>query len=99
MFIGFAITFALSSGMSLLFLITKSEYSAIYEPISYSVYIFQIVINVIAAILIYADMKRLSVKSNLVVIITVLFSLIGIVMFFILANRERTQTQMPPEIK
>jgi hypothetical protein len=44
-------------------------------------------------------MKRLSVKSNLVVIITVLFSLIGIVMFFILANRERTQTQMPPEIK
>jgi len=48
----------------------------------------QFIINIIAATLISKDLKKINIKNNLIVVMTVLFSLIGIAMFFITANRE-----------
>ena len=51
-------------------------------------WVIQLVINIIVAILISKDLKRLNIKNNLIVVMTVLFSLIGITMFFIMINKE-----------
>ena len=51
-------------------------------------WLIQLIINIIAATLISKDLKKLNIKNNLIVFMTVLFSLIGITMFFITTNRE-----------
>lgn len=53
-----------------------------------STWIIQLIINIIAAIWISKDLKKFNIKNTLIVIMTVLFSLIGITMFFITTNRE-----------
>ncbi len=47
-----------------------------------------IIINIIAAILVSKDMKRYNLYNNLIIVMTLFFSLIGVTMFFITANRE-----------
>ena len=58
------------------------------EILSSSTWLIQLIINIIAAILISKDLKKYKMKNNLIIVMTVLFSLIGITMFFITANRE-----------
>ncbi len=53
-----------------------------------SSWIIQFIFNIIAAVLISKDLKKVNCKNNLIVIMTILFSLIGITMFFITLNRE-----------
>jgi len=53
-----------------------------------SSWIMQFIFNIIAAVLISKDLKKINYKNNLIVIMTMLFSLIGITMFFITLNRE-----------
>ena len=53
-----------------------------------STWIFQFFINVIVALIVINDSKKLDMKNNLVIVATILFSLVGVCMFLILANRE-----------
>ena len=87
-FIGYALTFLVSNVIDRLISDTiNNEY--LYSTLLKSLpLLIQFIINIIAAILISKDFKKLNVKNNLIVIITLLFSLIGITMFFIITNRE-----------
>jgi len=55
-------------------------------------WLIQLIINIIAAILISKDMKRINIKNNFIILATIFFSLIGISMFFITANKEIVKT-------
>ena len=87
-FIGYSLTFLISTGTQ--YLIPSAnigEHDFIGFLLS-STWIIQLIINIIAAILISKDLKKLNIKNNLIVVMTVLFSLIGITMFFIMTNRK-----------
>ena len=87
-FIGYAIAFIISN---IVFrLIPNGNESGIMLKSYLSTFsiIVQFIINMIAAILISKDLKRLNIKNNLIVIMTLLFSLIGITMFFIITTKE-----------
>ena len=87
-FIGYSLNFLL------LTLIQRFIPSAIagnfdfMEVLASSTWLIQLIINIIAAILISKDLKKYHIKNNLIIVMTVLFSLIGITMFFITTNRE-----------
>jgi len=87
-FIGYSLTFLISTIIQRLIPEANTGNSSIIGFLSSSTWIIQLIINIIAAILVSKDMKRLDIKNNLIVAMTVLFSLIGITMFFITANRE-----------
>ncbi len=51
-------------------------------------WIFHTLINLIIALFIINDSKKLEIKNNLIIVATVLFSLVGVCMFLLIANRE-----------
>ena len=53
-----------------------------------STWIIQFIVNFIAAMWVYKDMKLCEIKNKLIVVMTLLFSLLGVTMFFITINRE-----------
>jgi hypothetical protein len=57
-----------------------------------STWIFQFFINVIVALIVINDSKKLEMKNNLIIVATILFLLVGVCMFLILANREITKS-------
>ena len=88
-FIGYALTFIISSAIQRLnpnTIIRTTEFIGI---ISSSIWLIQLIINIIAAVLISKDLKKMEIKNNLIVLMTVFFSLIGITMFFITIIREK----------
>ena len=90
-FIGYSLTFLISTLIQRLIPSVTSVNRGntdIIGILSSSTWIIQLIINIIAAILISKDLKKLEIKNNLIVIMTVCFSLIGITMFFITTNRE-----------
>jgi hypothetical protein len=87
-FIGYFLTFFISVVIQQLIPIVNTGAPDIIGFLSYSTWIIQFIVNIVAAILVSKDLKRWSIKNNLIVVMTVLFSLIGITMFFITANRE-----------
>ncbi len=91
-FIGYALTFFISTIVRWLIPETNTSNLDLISFLSSSTWIIQLVINIIAAILISKDLKKLNIKNNLIVVMTILFSLIGITMFFISANREINNT-------
>ena len=50
--------------------------------------IFQMFCNVIISLFVIEDSKKLEIKNNLIIVATIIFSLAGICMFLLLANRE-----------
>ena len=87
-FIGYSLNFLISTGIQYLIPIANTGEPNTIGFLSSSTWIIQLAINIIAAILISKDMKKLNIKNNMIVVMTVLFSLIGITMFFIMTNRE-----------
>lgn len=87
-FIGYSSTFIVSIVIQRLIPSVNIGNPDIIGFLSSSTWLIQLIVNIIAAILISKDLKRLNIKNNLIVVMTVLFSLIGITMFFISANRE-----------
>ncbi len=87
-FIGYSLTFLISTIIQRLIPEANTGNPYIIGILSSSTWIIQLIVNIIAAIFISKDLKRLNIKNNLIVVITILFSLIGITMFFITANRE-----------
>lgn len=57
-----------------------------YTMISKNVFIFKVDTSV--ALIVINDSKKLDMKNNLIIVATILFSLVGVCMFLILANRE-----------
>lgn len=87
-FIGYALTFLMSTLSQRLIPDVNTGDSGIIGVLSASTWIIQLIINSIAAIFISKDLKKMGIKNHLIIIMTVLFSLIGITMFFITTNRE-----------
>jgi len=50
--------------------------------------VFQFFINIVISLILIEDSKKLDIKNNLIIISTILFSLVGVCMFLLLANRE-----------
>ena len=91
-FIGYSLTFLISTIIQRLIFEVNAGNQSFIGFLSSSTWIIQLIVNIIAAILVSRDMKRLNIKNNLIVAMTVLFSMIGITMFFITANREMKNT-------
>jgi len=87
-FIGYSLRFLISTIIQRLIPEANTGSPDIIGILSSSTWIIQLIVNIIAAIFISKDLKRLNIKNNLIVVMTVLFSLIGITMFFISTNRE-----------
>ena len=87
-FIGYSLTFLISTIIQRLIPEANTGNPGIIGILSSSTWIIQLIVNIIAAIFISKDLKRLNIKNNLIIVMTVLFSLIGITMFFISVNRE-----------
>ena len=87
-FIGYSVTFLISIVIQRLIPNVNTGTTDIIGILSSSTWIIQLIINIIAAIFISKDLKKLNIKNNLIIVMTVLFSLIGITMFFITTNRE-----------
>jgi len=87
-FIGYSLNFLISTVIQRFIPSANSGNFDFIGILASSTWIIQFIINIIAAILISKDLKRLNIKNNLTVVMTVLFSLIGITMFFIMTNRE-----------
>lgn len=51
--------------------------------------IFQFFINIVISLILIRDSKKLDIKNNLIIVATILFSLVGVCMFLLLANREK----------
>jgi len=51
-------------------------------------FIFQFFINIVISLIIIEDLKKQEIKNNLIIVATILFSLVGVCMFLLLANRE-----------
>jgi hypothetical protein len=51
--------------------------------------IFQFFINIVISLIIIEDSKKLEIKNNLIIVAAILFSLVGVCMFLLLANREK----------
>jgi Co/Zn/Cd efflux system component len=88
LFIGYFLSFILSTVIVRFVSTEYLQYPNLIEYLSSASGIIQLIVNIIAAVLISKDMKKLQIKNSLIVIMTVLFSLIGITMFFISANKE-----------
>ncbi len=86
-FVGYALSFLINRSIQYSSL-TWIDDSLISILIYSLVFVIQLIINIIAAILISKDMKRFNINNNLIIVITVFFSLVGVVMFFITLNRE-----------
>ena len=87
--IGYSINFIISVVIIRLIPIYPSEtVSTIMGILGSLTWLIQLIINIIVAILISKDLKQLEIKNNLIIIMTILFSLIGLTMFFITINRE-----------
>lgn len=50
--------------------------------------VIMLITNIIAAVWVSKDLKKFKVTSNLIVVMTVFFSLLGVTMFFIITNRS-----------
>jgi protein-S-isoprenylcysteine O-methyltransferase Ste14 len=87
-FIGYALNFVTITVVQRLIPGSNNHDVSFIGILSSSTWLIQFVINIIAAILISKDLKRHNIKNNLIVAMTVMFSLIGITMFFISANSE-----------
>ena len=87
-FIGYFASFALANIIQRFIPKTNAEDYNIIGLLSTFAWVIQMIINIIAATLISKDLKKLDIKNRLIIMITVLFSLIGITMFFITINRE-----------
>ncbi len=87
-FIGYALSFLISNIIFRFLPDTNGNDVLLGSFFSFLPAIIQIIINIIAAVMISKDLQRLHIKNNLIVTLTVFFSLIGIVMFFIIVNRE-----------
>lgn len=85
-FIGYSATFLISTVIQRLIPSANTGNTDIIGILSSLTWIIQLIINIIAAILISKDMKKLNIKNNLIIVLTVLYSLIGITMFFITTN-------------
>ena len=53
-----------------------------------STWIFQFLVNIVAALFVVSDSKKLKINNNLIIFATIIFSLVGISMFLLLINRE-----------
>uniref|UniRef100_UPI003216640A hypothetical protein n=1 Tax=uncultured Draconibacterium sp. TaxID=1573823 RepID=UPI003216640A len=91
-FVGYFLTFLVSTIIQRSIPDANTGNPEIIGFLSSSIWIIQLIVNIIAAILVSKDLKRLNIKNNLIVVMTVLFSLIGITMFFITINREMKNT-------
>ena len=87
-FIGYAMSFIISTIVYRFIPDTINNNYLLRDLISLLPTLIQLTINIIAAFMISKDLQELKIKNNLIVIMTVLFSLIGITMFFIMTNRE-----------
>lgn len=87
-FIGYSVTFLISTVVQRLIPNVNTGNTDIIGILSSSTWVIQLIINIIASILIAKDLKKMNIKNNLIVVMTALFSLIGITMFFIMTNRE-----------
>jgi len=50
--------------------------------------IFQFLANIVVSLIIIEDSKKIKIKNNLIIVATILFSMVGVCMFLLLANRE-----------
>ena len=87
-FIGYSLTFLISTVFHHLIPKVNGGNAIIVGTLTSLTWIIQLIINIIAAIFISKDLKKLDIKNNLIIVMTVMFSLIGITMFFITTNRE-----------
>lgn len=97
--IGMAYPFVINMTMSYLNTFTEVSDSIVFSTLSYSIYVFQLILNIITSIIVYNDMKNFRTRSNFIVVVSLLFSIVGVVMFLLMASRELKTSQMPPEIK
>ena len=91
-FIGYALNFVIITVVQRLIPDLNNHRASFIGILSSSAWLIQFAINIIAAILISKDLKRHNIKNNLIIAMTVMFSLIGITMFFISASREMKMT-------
>ena len=87
-FIGYALSFIISTIVFRFLPDTINNNYLLRDTISLLPTLIQLTINIIAAFMISKDLQELQIRNNLIVIMTVLFSLIGVTMFFISVNRE-----------
>ena len=90
-FIGYALNFLIVTVIQR-FIHQINPAESFIGILSSSTWLIQFCINIIAAVLISKDLIRFRMKNNLIVVMTIFFSLIGITMFFISANREIRKT-------
>lgn len=88
-FIGYSLDFLITTVIHRLVPDLNPDISKILSILASSTWLIQLIINIIAAILISNDLKKFKIKNNVIVIMTILFSLIGITIFFISINREK----------
>jgi predicted neutral ceramidase superfamily lipid hydrolase len=50
--------------------------------------IIHFIINIIAALLVISDSKKLNINNNVIIIATLIYSLLGVSMFLLLANHK-----------
>ncbi len=87
-FIGYSLTFLISLIARHVPPSSHTSYTEFIELLDGFNWIIGMVINIITAILILKDLKKLGLKQNLIVVMTLFFSLIGVTMFFITITRE-----------
>jgi hypothetical protein len=87
--IGYSLTFVMflfSNRLVEIFNYNDSEFWPIIFTIS--TLIIQLFVNIFAAYFVSDDLKEYGIKNNLIIVMTLLFSLLGITMFFISISKK-----------
>lgn len=87
-FIGYALTYLISIAIQHVLPKFALGDSELIQILSSSAWIIQLIVNIIAAVLVSKDLKTMEIKNSLIIVMTVLFSLIGVTMFLLTVNKE-----------
>ncbi|MDR2009459.1 MAG: hypothetical protein LBQ22_03150 [Bacteroidales bacterium] len=86
LFVGYLLTFLFNSVLPRL--LAEEVFSNLFLISG----MITLITNIVALILVYRDFKRYNLKNNLIIVITLFFSLVGVTMFFITLNNEIKKT-------
>lgn len=90
--ISYGLTFLLGKLLREMFPITSGQQEEMSLIMMIIPMIFQFFINIGISLIIFKDSKKIEIKNNLIIVATILFSLVGVCMFLLLANRETEKT-------
>jgi hypothetical protein len=56
-------------------------------------WVLMLILNIIVAISLAKEMKKYDIKNKMIIVMSIFFSLVGVTMFFISANREMKEVK------